>query len=287
MSFPRTTHSNGLNYQRAILATLGLALLPAPVSAALSVYEPFNYTALASLGGQNGGTGFSGAWTATTGTSTVNTPGLTFGSLTVVGNRATTAAATATTQTRGLSAALGSVTGTTYFSFVLRPDNTAAGNNAEFALVGGTASLFIGKPVNGNNYVLDTTATGGTQNASSTAYTSGTAVLMVLRADFVSAGADTFKLFINPNNSAEPGVADATKSAYDVGTVSTIQFNGNLGFSIDELKIGSSYADVVPESGTWGSMIAVLGIGGIAWLRQRAVRRAAKAASASAVPVAH
>ena len=110
---------------------------------------------------------------------------------------------------------------------------------------------------------------------------------MVLRADFVSAGADTFKLFINPNNSAEPGVADATKSAYDVGTVSTIQFNGNLGFSIDELKIGSSYADVVPESGTWGSMIAVLGIGGIAWLRQRAVRRAAKAASASAVPVAH
>ena len=110
---------------------------------------------------------------------------------------------------------------------------------------------------------------------------------MVLRADFVSGSGDTFKLYINPSNSAEPGVADATKSAYDVGTVSTIQFNGNLGFSIDELKIGSSYADVVPESDTWGSVLAILGIGGIAWLRQRAAPRAANAAAAAQVPTGH
>ena len=148
MSTPRTTYSGSLSPHWAILAALGTGLIPSTVSAALSVYEPFNYTAASSLGGQNGGTGFSGAWTATTGTSTVNTPGLTFSGLTVQGNRATTAAATATTQTRGLSSSLGGSTTTTYFSFLLRPDNTAAGNNAEFALVGSSANLFIGKPVN-------------------------------------------------------------------------------------------------------------------------------------------
>lgn len=74
--------------------------LPLSLSAALSVYEPFNYTAASTLAGQNGGTGFSGAWTAGTGSSTVSNPGLTYSGLTVVGNRATTPAASATTQNR-------------------------------------------------------------------------------------------------------------------------------------------------------------------------------------------
>lgn len=260
-------------YVSGILAFSAAAVaLPGSLSAALSVYEPFNYTAATTLATQNGGTGFSGAWSAVTGSSTVSSPSLSYASLTTVGNRATTAAATATTQNRGLSASLGGVTGTTFISFLLRPDAATSAANAEFGLLGSVNSLFIGKAASGNtsNYLLDTLSTGGTQNASSTAFANGTAVLMVLRADFVSGGGgDTFKLFVNPNGSTEPGSADATKSAYDVGSISTIQFTGNLGFSIDELKIGSSYADVVPEPSTYAAGIAVAGIVGMTWHRRR------------------
>ncbi len=249
--------------------------LPLSLSAALSVYEPFNYTAATTLATQNGGTGFSGAWSAATGTSTVSAPGLAYSGLTVVGNRATTTAA-ATTQTRSLSASLGGSTGTTYFSFLLRPDAATTAANAEFGFIGSASSVFVGKAASGNtsNYLLDTTSgSGGTQVASSTAFANGTAVLMVLRADFSGAGNDTFKLYINPGNSIEPGTPDATQASFNVGTVSAIQFTGNLGFSFDELKIGSSYADVVPEPSTYAACIAVAGIVGMTWRRRRSATK--------------
>lgn len=175
-----------------------------------------------------------------------------------------------------MSTSIGGSTGTTYISFLLRPDAATSAANAEFGLIGtggsGNNSLFVGKAASGNtsNYLLDTLSTGGTQNTSATAFANGTAVLMVLRADFVGGGGgDTFKLYINPSNVAEPGSADATKSGWDVGTVSSIQFTGNLGFSFDELKIGSSYADVVPEPGTYAAGIAVAGVVGMTWRRRR------------------
>lgn len=260
---------------------IGAVALPASVSAALTTYEPFNYSA-GSLTGQNGGVGFSAGWTATTGSSTVAAGSLTYLSVPSVGNRATTTAATASTQTRSLTSALGA--GTYYISFLLRPDNTSAGNNAEFALLGSTANLYVGKPTSGNNYVLDTLATGGVQNASSVSYSSGTTVLMVLKAT-LGAGGDSFQLYINPNGSTEPASGDASKSGYDIGNITSLQFTGNLGFSIDELKIGSAYADAVPEAGTWGSVFAVLGIGCVAWLRHRdATRKAQSNAPATPQP---
>ena len=268
------TNSFGRRNTASVFGTMTVAAaamaLPLSLSAALSVYEPFS--TLGTLNGQTGGTGFSGAWSAITGTSTVSAPGLTYSGLTVVGNRATTPAATATTQNRGLSASIGGATGTTYISFLLRPDAAVSAANAEFALLGSVNSVYVGKAASGNtsNYLLDTTNSGGTQNTSSTAFANGTAVLMVLRADFVGGGGgDTFKLYINPSNAAEPGSADATKSSYNVGTINTIQFTGNLGFSFDELKIGSSYADVVPEPGTYAAGIAVAGIVGMTWRRRR------------------
>jgi hypothetical protein len=265
------------------LAFLALAAgafaLPVSVSAALTIYEPFNY-ATGSLSGQNGGFGFASGWTATTGTSTVATPSLSYSTLPSLGNRATTAAATATTQTRSLTSALGN--GTYYISFLLRPDNTAAANNAEFALIGSTANLYVGKPTSGSNYVLDTSASaGGTQNASSVAYANGATVLMVLKAT-LGAGGDSFQLYINPGVSAEPSSGDAAKSGYDIGNITSLQFTGNLGFSIDELKVGSAYADAVPETGTWGSVFAVLGIGCVAWLRHRDATRKTKSPSPAA-----
>jgi hypothetical protein len=290
MQTPRTTRSSTARSLRAIGSALGAILLPASVSAALTVYEPFNYTAAANLSTQNGGTGFSGAWANVSPTATIAASGLTYSGLTVLGNAATTAAASAVSQNRSLTTTLGANGTTTFFSFLYKPNASTTTRNGEFGLIG-TANLYVGRSstTDTSHYVLETgTAGAGTsQQATTVTATSGTTVLMVLRADFVT-GNDTFKLYINPANNAEPASAAATLSSIDLGaSLSTIQINGNLGFSVDELKIGSSYADVVPESSTWGSVIAVIGVGCIAWLRHRTIQRAAKTAAAIPSPIAH
>lgn len=250
-------------------------------SAGLIAYEPFSYTSSSTLDTQAGGSGFSGSWSSSTGTATVATPGLTYSGLSTLGNRVTTGTYN-TTYTRSLLTTLGSVTGTYYFSVLLRPDYSSGSSGAEFALVGSTASLFMGKPTTGNNYVLDTVSSGsaGSQSVSSTVATSGTQVLMVLRADLVAGGADSFKLYLNPSLLAEPGSADASKSSYDVGNITGVQFTGNIGFSLDEIRVGTSYADVVPEPGTYaaGAAMGLLTLG--AWCKRSVQRKHGSAKAA-------
>jgi hypothetical protein len=255
-----------------VAAALGASLLPSSVSAALSVYEPFSYTAAANLNTQNGGTGFSGAWSGAT-TATINASGLSYSTVPALGLAASTAAGTAVANSRSVSATLGGNGTTTYFSFLMRPDNVNTARNAEFGLIG-SANLWVGKSFSGTDnthFVLESgTAGSGTGlQATTTTATSGTTVLLVLRADF-AAGNDTFKLYVNPTSVLEPGSAAATLTGIDVGTsLTSLQINGNLGFTFDELKIGSSYADVVPEPSTYAAAFAVAGIVSIAWLRRR------------------
>ena len=254
------------------MAALGAGLLAPSAFASLSVYEGFSYTSAANLNGQNGGSGFSGAWSTVSGSPTIGTPSLTYTGLTVTGLRADTTAAT-TQVSRGLTTAPGANGTTTFFSFLLKPNNTTAAATAELSLIGNLGNLNIGKSAttDTSHYLLETgTAGAGTgQVATGVSYVSGTTVMLVLRADFAT-GNDTFKLYVNPSYAAEPGSADATKSGFDLGTsMSSIQINGNLGFSIDEIKIGSTYADVVPEPSTYAAAFAVAGIVSIAWLRRR------------------
>lgn len=95
------------------------------------------------IASQNGDTGFSCGWTATTGTSTVSSPGLSYGSLNVIGNRATTPVQN-TTFSRSLLTTLGSSTSTYSFGSILGRENSSSSNRVEFALTGSTASLYVG-----------------------------------------------------------------------------------------------------------------------------------------------
>ena len=270
------------------MAALGAGLLAPSAFAALAVYEPFNYTSAANLTTQNGGTGFSGAWTGAT-TATINASGLSYSLSPAVGLAGTTAAGTAVANSRTLTTALGANATTTYFSFLIRPDNVNTARNAEFGVIG-AANLWVGKSFSGTDnthYILESgTAGSGTGlQATTTTASSGTTVLLVLRADFAS-GNDTFKLYVNPTTSVEPGSAAATLTGIDLGTsITSLQFNGNLGFTFDELKVSTTYADVVPEPGTWGSVFALAGIGCIAWLRNRSRIAARKAALPTPIPV--
>ena len=253
---PRRTFA-GRARRVAGAATLALSLLPR-VHAALTAYEPFNYTLASQINTQTGGGsfGFSSAWSGGSAGSTVGS-----GSLpgpNAVGNRAAMTANSLTTPlTRTLSSSLGISAGTTYFSFLLRPEASVGSSSAELRLTGSAGTAGFGLNANSGAYLVD--RVGSAQSASSVTATVNSPVLLVLKAVFGAGSAsDTFSLFINPGIGSSEGTAAATR-AFNVGTVTGLSIAGNLAFSVDELKVGTSYADVVPEPGT-NTAIAAVGL---------------------------
>lgn len=237
--------------------------------AALSVYEPFNYTVSGAVSGNSGAGsfGFSTAWSGGSGTATISSGSLPGTS--TIGNKATMAANSLTTPlSRTLTASLGGSSGTTYMSFLLRPEASVGTSSAELRLFNGTSYAGFGLNSNSGAYLID--QNGAAQSASASTATVNSPVLLVLKAVFVAgAGADTFSLFYNPAASSTEGVASATRS-FDIGTVTSLQIGGNLGFSIDEIKMGSAYADVVPEPSTYlAAGTVALMVGGQWFVRRR------------------
>ena len=254
-----------------------MACLPA-ARAALSVYEPFNYSGGAQVSGQTGGGsfGFSAAWTGGSATATVGTGSLV--GYNTVGNRASMAANALTTPlSRTLSSSLGVSAGTTYFSFLLRPEASVGTSSAELRLTGSAASAGFGLNSNSGAYLID--QVGGTQSVTGSTATVNAPVLLVLKAVFgAGAAADTFSLFYNPLIGSTEGAANATKT-FDVGTVSALSIAGNLAFSVDEIKVGSAYADVVPETSTNVAIGALAVLVAGQWARSRVLRKQTESAA--------
>jgi hypothetical protein len=77
----------------------------------------------------------------------------------------------------------------------------------------------------------------------------GHTALLVLKAQFLT-GNDVFTLYTNPKpGGAEPS-SGAVKSDVDLGSVSKIGIYSSGAFSVDEIRIGTTYEDVVPKRGT-------------------------------------
>ena len=70
----------------------------------------------------------------------------------------------------------------------------------------------------------------------------------MLRALF-QAGNDVLDLFVNPvPGAAEPVLADATVTDFDVGAGSFVTINNAGAWTLDEIRIGSTFADVTPSA---------------------------------------
>ncbi|MGJ5816769.1 hypothetical protein [Paludibaculum fermentans] len=217
--------------------------------ATLYQYEGFAYQPGSSIFLQNGGTGWSGAWGTPGGLdATIAAASLTSGGLAVSGGSLSTAGAqppnqgsSVATWVRYLGTSQGADNTTVYFSFLLRPD-------AGFGYYGGLnlGSVFAG--LSGNQSVYGLEGPVNDLSLSSTPVVAGQSVLFVLRADF-HAGNDTLSLFLNPTPGLpEPAVADATKTNVDVGAIDFLTINNYGGFTMDELRIGSTFDSVTPTA---------------------------------------
>ena len=153
---------------------------------------------------------------------------------------------------RNLAQSFG-VNGTTvYLSFLVQPRgnlNEGAFNGFFGLTLNGSLGneLFIGKPGGGalEQYVIENRGGGG-QVASGTPAITGRTTLLVLKAQFML-GNDVFTLYTDPTPGRPEPASNVVKTDLDLGVVPRIGIYSTGAFTIDEIRIGTTYADAVPS----------------------------------------
>jgi fibronectin type 3 domain-containing protein len=259
--FPCRDRSNQKTNLVTLIAALAFLALTGIARASVSVYEPFNYsTGTFTNGTAATGSGFSGNWTC--GAAGTIGAGLTYPGL-PVGNNALSSGSGR--QFVSFSSPLSS--GTKWISFLFQASGNMGGNiDGVFFPNGNSSCLWFGfglgpySPTQGQLGIGSMT-TAGTAVQGATALQQlglgsyASTYLVVLRIDFNTSGAnDTVTVYTNPvANASAPGVAAAgTYSSYDVGTISGVGLNvqGGATITVDEIRVGDTYGDVVGSIGT-------------------------------------
>jgi hypothetical protein len=139
---------------------------------------------------------------------------------------------------------------TVYVSFLLQPRghlNEGAYNGFFGLLIGGTTNVvFAGKSGGGalDRYVLETQ--GGTgQFASSAPVVLGQPSLLVVKVQ-LTGGTDTFTLYVDPPIKSPEPASGTVKSDIDLGDLTYLGIFSSGSFAIDEIRLGTTFADVVP-----------------------------------------
>jgi hypothetical protein len=226
--------------------------------ASLLVYEDFNYSpAGAQLLGANGGTGFSTAWqTAASPANSsanyvLNSGTLSFGPLATNGQSTSSAAiAGIGGLLRSFTQTFGADNTTVYMSLLLRPEGTlnvgySFGYFGVF-LQSSANHIFVGKPGGGdhNDWALEAQGGGG-QVSTGVAAVVGQTTFLVVRADF-AAGPDAFTLYLNPTPGGTEPLTGTVKNDMDAGAITGVEIFSAGAYSLDEIRIGDTFADVTP-----------------------------------------
>ena len=150
---------------------------------------------------------------------------------------------------RDLAQPLGA--GTVYMSFLIQAQGTLHEGifNGFFGLTlnGQGNDLFIGKPGAGAlaQYVLEHRGGFGQVPSGGSAAT-GRTTLLVLKAEFLP-GNDHFTLYVDPAVGRTEPTSGVIKTDLDLGTVSQIGIYSSGAFAVDEIRIATSYAEVLPS----------------------------------------
>ena len=274
-----------------MILTLLVSASPA-ARATLIAYDGFESYSIGGLSGGNAGTGtigasgetgWSAAWNAVSGIN-VASAGLSYSGGTVVVNGGSKVAQIdgATINIDAADRSFASQTGTLYFSFLFSATAASLSNDdfVHFMLnndtvntnSGGigkltTTDLSLGARVGTTN--------GGTTTSSSTLMTGGTTYFLVGKISKVSStNYNQIDLYINPTSNIEPGTASATSSAdggfSSIPVFSLRTFNLDAGdvYRFDELRVGTTFADVVPTAVPEPSAMGLL-CGGVAMFLSR------------------
>lgn len=231
--------------QTSIAVALSLATGLSAFAQDLIAYDGFDYPASSNLQGKNGGTGWSGAWAdAGIAPTAVNATGLVWPDLLTGGGCAKTAATTSfdlSTYQRGL-ASYTAPANTIYVSFLLRPD-------ADFGTGGGLRfgnwpnAMWVG--AHPAYYVYGLMTSNGLGDDSNVPLAPGQTTLLVAR--MVKSGASvTYSLWVNPAvGAAQPAFPDASYSIAQLLPQSVTLVNDG-GFTTDEIRVGTTWASVLP-----------------------------------------
>jgi len=252
-------------FRRTALALALTAAAHLSPAGATSVYEGFSDYAIGTpVEALNGGSGWGGAWWYGGLDLNVSAPGLTYAGLPTAGGAATSAAPSppqVAWYIRLLQAPVGIDNSTLYLSFLLRPEAGQPLSDYGGLNIG---DLFVGKsginagsdPRYGLEGPIDIIS------PSAVAASPGETVFLVLKANFLP-GNDHFDLFVNPlPGLLEPMTADATKTNRDLGTTDFIAINNAGNWTIDEIRIGDSFAAVsgAPVPGVPALLLGGLGV---------------------------
>jgi hypothetical protein len=249
------------------IVAVGLAGLGGTASATLIAYEGFDYTDAQTVGGLSGGTGWTTVWkgdpalstnTITGGTINITTPGSTTTGLQVAGNAAT--AMPTNNLVRAYRSFQAVSSGTVYFRMLATRLNSGT-RFLGIQLFNGTSATgipFFGMNSGQTNWSISTNITSGIPAATNVP------ALLVLRVDFNMLGTgstnERVRLYVNPTPGAlEPSTAAAdseSNTTYNIPQIDRIGIGA--GFTsgadsttigtLDEIRIGTTWADVVPPT---------------------------------------
>jgi hypothetical protein len=287
---------------RQLCAVFAVLSGASTASATLTIYDGFNYAATGNppLGtGPSNAAGPTGNWVYQ-GNNTIE-PRVTAGSLNYtaipgpVGNKA--ALDNGSGATTGADASrlyLGTIdkasVPTVYYSFIANfPTATSTGGTGGAFLAGFDnntsatyttfAGLFVRTDANGTDLDLGISTSGSANKMfSTTPYPTNTSLFVI--GSFTFQGLANLDVFVDPAAlpASEPVTHSATSTAVDASAVTAISnfyLRGNAGqpqgIQIDELRIGTSWADVapVPEPASLGGIVALAAAGLVARRRKR------------------
>ena len=214
---------------------LGFGLTSLPAKATSIFTETFNYSVGANLDGQNGGSGFSGAWTG--GNSTI---------VGGIGGAGTSALQVGTESKRTLLSTFNTSGNSFYLSYIMNSSNFSGGNYTGISLwQGDTENMFLGIPWNAQKFGFDAHGGNGTADIKTVDFTplANTSYLVTFA---LLPSATTGKVDIKLWATSDLSV-DANTLLSAAPNASLIGSRNN--FTFDNLRVNGNYAGALKLSG--------------------------------------